>query len=96
MGDIMNYLNYINFEPYRLQLNELHGIPEGGRNGFVNGVERTDGNGKTMNYMLEKPTKTGNMVYVEKIDGLPQNIIDAAESELTEAEMVSAGFLEEV
>lgn len=94
----MAYLTFNgnDFESIRLQLNTLHDIPPEGKNGYRNGVEVTDGSGKTMNYLVCFSHPTLDKTFIPKIDGLPQYVMDTSSEELTEAEMVTAGFWENV
>lgn len=83
----MNKLIFVNKDPesYILQLNQLHGILPEGKNGkwAHTGEERIDGQGKTINYMLPvyHPTDETKW-YFEKLNNLPQNIIDDSNYEI--------------
>ncbi len=88
-----------NFENIRVQLNEAHGIPPEGLNGFRNGVERIDGVGRTTNYILPALHSTEDKSYIQ-IDSIEQFVIDSADEVYTGEDerqyLIDNEFIEEI
>jgi hypothetical protein len=84
-----------NFEIVRLQLNQEHNIPPEGKNGFRNGIEVTNGQGKTYNHIITEPYPIITKGYIEtKL--LPEWALQYKDSQLSKEEMVAQGYLEDV
>jgi len=93
-----NYLIYNNrnkFEPVRLEFNVLHDIPVGGKPGKRKGKLVLNNGGLTTNYILPYFHPSNGKCCIRKRLDTPQFAIDAADDELTRAQMEAGGWFPE-